>query len=212
LERSVRSLSEQVKYLSISNAGPPSATLHHLQQAQHAQNSPAVPQAPQLQGTVGPSHLRQVNLPPPSQATQPQSNNGAYNGSLPSFQHQHAAPPSHQQQQPLSASLSSSIHQQWYPGIAAPQASHPATIPQPPMSSGPQDEKTPPPSVAAAAPLLSKADQWDELYLGVLTSQDVGKLRDLLARTNPEIVLPLNSAPLVSQAVILTLVHRVCVN
>jgi hypothetical protein len=77
------------------------------------------------------------------------------------------------------------------------------------MSSGPQDEKTPPPAVAAAPPLLSKADQWDELYLGVLTSQDVGKLRDLLARTNPEIVLPLNSAPLVSQAVILTLVHRV---
>jgi len=79
------------------------------------------------------------------------------------------------------------------------------------MSSGPQDEKTPPPA-AAAAPLLSKADQWDELYLGVLTSQDVGKLRDLLARTNPEIVLPLNSAPLVSQAVILTLVHRVRIN
>ncbi len=80
------------------------------------------------------------------------------------------------------------------------------------MSSGPQDEKTPPPAAAIPPPSLSKADQWDELYLGVLTSQDVGKLRDLLARTNPEIVLPLNSAPLVSQAVILTLVHRVRIN
>jgi len=30
----------------------------------------------------------------------------------------------------------------------------------------------------------------------------------LLSRTNPEVVLPLNGPPLVSQAVILTLVHR----
>lgn len=200
-----------MKYLSVSVAGPSAATLHHLQQSQHAQNTPAAPQASQLQSSVGTTHLRQVNLPLPSQGPQPQSSNGAYSGSFPPFQHQHSqAPSSHQQQPSIPSSMSSSIHQQWYPGIAAPQASHPATIPQPPLNSGPQDEKTTPPAVSTgAAPSLSKSDQWDELYLSVLTSQDVNKLRDLLARTNPEMVLPLNGAPLVSQAVILTLVHRV---
>ena len=91
------------------------------------------------------------------------------------------------------------LHQQWYSGIAAPQASHPATIPQPPVTQS-QSERTPP-----------VKDQWDEVYLGVLHSQDPTKLRDLLSRTNPDVVLPVNGTPLVSQAVILTLVHRVSV-
>jgi hypothetical protein len=80
--------------------------------------------------------------------------------------------------------------------IAAPQASHPATMPQAPQ---PQQERTPP----------IQADQWDELYLSVLSSQDPSKLRDILSRTNPELIMPSNGTPLVSQAVILTLVHRV---
>jgi len=85
---------------------------------------------------------------------------------------------------------------QWFPPtIAAPQASHPATIPQPP----PQTDRSPP----------VKSDQWDEIYLSVLHTQDISKLRELLARTNPELIMPVNGQPLVSQAVILTLVHRV---
>jgi len=48
------------------------------------------------------------------------------------------------------------------------------------------------------------------MYLDVLTSQDPTRLRSLLSRTNPEVVVPLSGTPLVSQAVILTLVHRVC--
>jgi hypothetical protein len=87
------------------------------------------------------------------------------------------------------------MHQPWF-GIAAPQASHPATIPQPP----PQPERTPP----------IKADQWDEIYLGVLHTQEPSKLRDLLAHSNPDVIMPLSGQALVSQAVILTLVHRVC--
>lgn len=123
--------------------------------------------------------MRQVNVPPPNQAP-PQ----VYGQPLPPFQQQPIPP-----QQP-------SMHQQWYSSIAAPQASHPATIPQPPPTA---PEKTPPP----------QPEQWDELYLSVLTSQDVNRLRDLLNRTNPDLVLPINGPPLVSQAVILTLVHRV---
>jgi hypothetical protein len=54
-----------------------------------------------------------------------------------------------------------------------------------------------------------KPEQWDEAYLSVLQTQDGKKLQDLLARTNPEVIMPLNGPCLVSQAVILTLVHRV---
>ena len=86
----------------------------------------------------------------------------------------------------------------WFPAtIAAPQASHPATLPQPPPQ--PQSERSPP----------IKNEQWDDVYLGVLHTQDAAKLRELLSHTNPELIMPLNGTPLVSQAVILTLVHRV---
>lgn len=92
------------------------------------------------------------------------------------------------------------MHQAWYGSIAAPQASHPATMPQPPPQQS-QQERTPP----------IKADQWDDIYLGVLHTQDPAKLRELLSHTNPELIMPLNGPTLVSQAVLLTLVHRVSV-
>jgi hypothetical protein len=95
------------------------------------------------------------------------------------------------QQQPPSATAVQQQQQPWF-NIAAPQASHPATIPQP------QPERTPP----------IKAEQWDDIYLGVLHTQDPAKLRDLLSHSNPDIIMPLNGPSLVSQAVILTLVHR----
>ncbi|CAA7267926.1 unnamed protein product [Cyclocybe aegerita] len=174
LEHTVRALSEQVKYLSM-NAPPP--ILHHLQPTQQPQNSPGGP-PPQLQANLGPSHLRQANIPPVNAPT-------GYTQTHPA---QFQQPPPQQQQPPV---------QPWYNTIAAPQASHPATIPQPPPSA-PQPDRTPP----------IKPDQWDEIYLGVLHSQDQTKLRDLLLRTNPDLVLPLNGPPLVSQAVILTLIHR----
>lgn len=196
LERTVRSLSEQVKYLTINTAPPQISTLHHLQQPQQAQNTSAGPPPSQLQSSVsGPSHLRSINLAPPSNPAPP-----TYTQPLPPFQ---------QAPQP-------SIHQQWYSSIAAPQASHPATIPQPPSTTS-QDEKTPPPpkpsssgTATATASTATSTEDWDTIYLDVLTSQDVNRLRSLLSRTNPEIVLPLNGPALVSQAVILTLVHRVC--
>jgi len=54
----------------------------------------------------------------------------------------------------------------------------------------------------------AKGEDWDETYLAVLGSQDPRQLRDLLARSNPESVMPLNGNGPLSQAVVLTLVHR----
>jgi hypothetical protein len=50
---------------------------------------------------------------------------------------------------------------------------------------------------------------WDDTYLAVLGTQDTRQLRELLSRSNPEVIMPLKGQPPLSQAVILTLVHRV---
>ena len=82
--------------------------------------------------------------------------------------------------------------QAWFStNIAAPQASHPAA---------------PPPVQSHTSP--APTEEWDESYLAVLGTQDLRQLRDLLARSNPEVIMPLDTKPPLSQAVILTLVHR----
>lgn len=170
LEHTVRTLSDQIKYLSMNT----SASGIHLQQTQPSHNSP-VPAVSQIQQP----HLRQPALPTGVQSTS--------NYVPTKFSQQ-------PQQQPV-------IHSSWFPsGIAAPQASHPATIPQPPQAQAQPitQDRSPP----------IKHDQWDEIYLSVLQTQDASKLRDLLSHTNPELIMPLNGQCLVSQAVILTLIHR----
>jgi len=176
LEHTVRALSDQVKFLSLSGAAPP-PPIHHIQPPQQPQNTAAGPPVP-TQANVNPVHLRQANIPPA-------------NPPVTTYAQPHAPFQQQQVQPPLP------LQQQWYNPIAAPQASHPAQIPQASIPQ-PQQERTPP----------LKSDQWDENYLGVLHSQDTNKLRDLLTRTNPDLVFPLNGVPLVSQAVILTLIHR----
>ncbi|KAG6331224.1 hypothetical protein ID866_7865 [Astraeus odoratus] len=91
------------------------------------------------------------------------------------------------------------MHGPWYssPNIAAPQASHPLAPPPPP----------PPPQATQKSP-PSQPEEWDDTYLSVLSTQDPKQLRELLARSNPEIVMPLNGPGPLSQAVILTLLHR----
>lgn len=54
-----------------------------------------------------------------------------------------------------------------------------------------------------------QTEEWDDTYLAILGSQDIRQLRELLARSNPEIVMPMNGNSPLSQAVVLTLVHRV---
>ncbi|KAF8558471.1 hypothetical protein OG21DRAFT_1405181 [Imleria badia] len=90
------------------------------------------------------------------------------------------------------------IHGSWYssPNIAAPQASHPIAPPPPP-----------PPLASQRSPPV-QSEEWDDTYLAVLGTQDPKQLRELLARSNPEIVMPLNGPGPLSQAVILTLLHR----
>ncbi|KIK98818.1 hypothetical protein PAXRUDRAFT_823420 [Paxillus rubicundulus Ve08.2h10] len=92
----------------------------------------------------------------------------------------------------------SAIHGSWYatPNIAAPQASHPIAPPPPPLPSSSQ--RSPP----------APSEEWDDTYLAVLGMQDPKQLRELLARSNPEVVMPLNGPGPLSQAVILTLLHR----
>ncbi|PFH50051.1 hypothetical protein AMATHDRAFT_41111 [Amanita thiersii Skay4041] len=182
LEHTVRSLSDQVKFLSMNSS---TTSGLHLQQSQPTHTSPG-PAVTQMQSNLTQQHLRQPNLGPA--AVQPSSSYGHPHGKFPqqtTTTTQQAAPPP-------------PMHASWYPSsIAAPQASHPATIPQPPPQTITQERTSP-----------IKHDQWDEIYLSVLQTQDAVKLRDLLSHTNPEVIMPLNGPSLVSQAVVLTLIHR----
>ena len=68
----------------------------------------------------------------------------------------------------------------------------------------------PPPTFQSHThPALS--EDWDESYLTVLSANNWRQLRELLARSNPEVVMPLSSTPPLSQVVILTLVWRLAV-
>ncbi len=123
--------------------------------------------------------LRHPNMPPVNQ--QPSSYPQSH-GSFP------------QQQQP-----SAPTHGPWFgPNIAAPQASHPAA--PPPVPTQASHARTPP---------MAPPEEWDDTYLAVLGSQDTRQLRELLARSNPEVVMPMQGHCPLSQAVVLTLVHRV---
>ncbi|KAH6918752.1 hypothetical protein BKA70DRAFT_1248170 [Coprinopsis sp. MPI-PUGE-AT-0042] len=180
LDLTVRALSDQVKFLTM-NLSSPVNHAHHIQSVPQSQGSPAGSMQPGL-GPVHRQPPQQMNTQPSSSYSHPQ-------------QYGPAPPPPAPQPQPAQGP----VHQQWF-GIAAPQASHPATIPQPIPQPAPQ------PQAERSPPI--KPDQWDEIYLGVLHTQNSLKLRDLLSHTNPDVIMPLNGQPLVSQAVILTLVHR----
>jgi len=146
-----------------------------------------------------PSHMLQSrgSPAPPAPTTQQQSglvNQYRHPAQLatqlpqqPGYPQQHSG-----YQQPLPPPPVLHNSQPWFnANIAAPQASHPAAPP-------PVQSHTPP----------APTEEWDESYLAVLSTQDLRQLRELLARSNPEVVMPLNSTPPLSQAVILTLVHR----
>ncbi|TFY75795.1 hypothetical protein EWM64_g8217 [Hericium alpestre] len=97
----------------------------------------------------------------------------------------------HVQQVPPSQS---GTHGAWFPSsMPAPQASHPVL---------------PPPAPTHQSSPMQSEEPWDDIYLAVLGTQDPRQLRELLARSNPEVVMPLTGSSPLSQAVILTLVHR----
>ena len=160
LEQSVRTLSEQIKFLTM-NTGT------SLQQPP-VRNSPGP--------VTGASTLVPYGQQPFRHAGPPVNVSQIY------------GPPS----QPPSQQ-SSGMQGPWFPsGIPAPQASHPALPP-------PTQQTPPAPS----------EELWDDTYLAVLGTQDNRQLRELLARSNPEVIMPLKGQSPLSQAVILTLVHRV---
>ncbi|KAJ3889320.1 hypothetical protein GG344DRAFT_51895 [Lentinula edodes] len=179
LERNVRALSDQVKFMSMNLTG---SALHQIQHQQPVHGSPA-------SGVSQQSGLTQLNQPPANHRQ----------ASMQSIQSSSQLPPSYSMGNQASSyppPQAVQPQQQWYNHpIAAPQASHPA-VPPPPAH--PQSQ--PSPSIPP--------DQWDEMYLSVLHTQDTNKLKELIASTDPELIIPLNGTPLVSQAVILTLVHR----
>ena len=172
LEQNVKILSEQVKYLSLSN--PISNGSSHLLSSRGSPAPPA-PTNQQQTGLVGVNQYRhQGQLP-----TQLSQQSG--------YPQQHGG-----YQQPLPPPPVLHNPQSWFnANIAAPQASHPTA---------------PPPVQSRASP--APAEEWDESYLAVLNTNDLRQLRELLARSNPEVVMPLNGTLPLSQAVILTLVHR----
>lgn len=174
-------LSDQVKYLVV-NSAPPAQPSHQVTRASPVSSGPA-----QLsQGNLA-QHMRQPHIPPPAQ---PQSNYMPAQASFPPAQ-----PQMHQ---------SSLLQGPWFPSnIAAPQASHPAAPPPVPsqQSNLSNLNRTP--------PLQPQPEEWDDTYLAVLGTQDTRQLRELLARSNPDIIMPLQGGGPLSQAVVLTLVHRV---
>lgn len=141
-----------------------------------------------------PHHQRQrtADSPVPSVHHQPpQISNQSHLRQQPAVSHGHSySPQSHAQYQP-----SPPVQSQWFSSaIAAPQASHPLAPPPPPQQR------------ASPAPI---SEEWDDTYLAVLGTQDPRQLRELLSRSNPEVIMPLNGPGPLSQAVILTLLHRV---
>ncbi|KZV85100.1 hypothetical protein EXIGLDRAFT_682093 [Exidia glandulosa HHB12029] len=98
------------------------------------------------------------------------------------------------------------------------QQNSPYAPPPPPPQNNPSwfqaNHGPPPPHMQPQqAPVRDQVqvsqDDWDEVYLSVLGTQDAGQLRDLLARSNPDIIMPLNGSVPLSQAVVLTLSHRI---
>ncbi|KAJ3932683.1 MAG: hypothetical protein NXY57DRAFT_92220 [Lentinula lateritia] len=205
LERNVRALSDQVKFMSMNLTG---SALHQIQHQQPVHGSPA-------SGVSQQSGLTQLNQPPANHRQASMQSIQSSNSQVPSQLPPQL--PSHLSSQLSSQQMTSQLppsysmgnqgssypppqavqpQPQWYNHpIAAPQASHPA-VPPPPAH--PQSQ--PSPSIPP--------DQWDEMYLSVLHTQDTNKLKELITSTDPELIIPLNGTPLVSQAVILTLVHR----
>ncbi|KDQ60636.1 hypothetical protein JAAARDRAFT_31601 [Jaapia argillacea MUCL 33604] len=144
------------------------------------QRASPIPSNTQQLPQQGLSQYNQSHLRQPTHPVQQQSN------------YPPPYPPQQQQMQPT-------MHGAWYPqSIAAPQASHPAAPPPPP----------PPPPIVRHTPPTTQVEEWDDTYLAVLGTQDARQLRELLARSNPEVVMPMSGQGPLSQAVVLTLVHR----
>ncbi|KAG6874293.1 hypothetical protein C0995_001518 [Termitomyces sp. Mi166 len=192
LEHTVRSLSDHIKFLNMN----PSVSHHNLQQQSQTRNSPNA-NVPPVQSGLPPLHPRQQNAPV---APPPPAGYGHKISTLPQQL------PQQPQQVPLPPAV---VHQTWYPpSIAAPQASHPATIPQPPPP--PQQQVLPPQQQQQPESITTPDanDTWESIFLPAVLSEDLRDLQRLLSRTNADVVMPLDRPGPLSQPVILTAMHR----
>ncbi|KAF8527056.1 hypothetical protein JB92DRAFT_2699369 [Gautieria morchelliformis] len=121
--------------------------------------------------------------------------------------HGHAQLPSHirQSNHPLGSQMQSYAPQGSY-GPPPPPGQAQNWYPPPSLPS----QATPPSSTQSVGmpPTSSKNEDWEEVFMSVLGGQDLRQLRELLARSNPEVILPSNGKGPLSQAVVLTLIHR----
>lgn len=147
---------------------------------------------------------------------------------LPSQSTQQQPQPGVLQQQPPPSWQSGPGPAQGPPPQPQPQVQQQQYQPPPPaqpiptyaqQSYKPQQQQAPPPQQMAppqGAPItrgvgnVTSGDDWDDIFLATLQRQDARQLRDLLARCNPDIIMPAKRelSP-IGQAVVLTLIHRV---
>jgi len=88
------------------------------------------------------------------------------------------------------------LHGQWYGSSMSGNHGGQGTLPQ---------QSSQPVMQPQSAP---RQEEVDDTFLQVLGTQDLKQLRELLARSNPEVIMPTTGTGPLSQAVILTLVHR----
>jgi hypothetical protein len=156
--------------------------------------------SPHIGARGSPSHTQAAQQPQPGYATAPAPQYSSQLRQAPINAPQtYPPPPPPQFSQPQPTGNNPA---QWYqpPPIVAPQASHP-TLP-PPVAQVQSQQ------VAQAASLPPR-EEWDDTYLHVLHQENLQQLQDLLSRSDPDAVMPLNAHVPLSQAVVLTLIHRV---
>jgi hypothetical protein len=131
--------------------------------------------------SMQPQHMRNASVPSPLTNVGPAPSYGSQQQQQPTYQ------PQPQQQS----------YNQWM----QPQQQQQQQQQQQPQSQSQQQPQ----------PQPQRSEDWDDTFLGVLSTQDHGKLRELLARCNPEVIMPSsgNGQSPLSQAVVLTLIHRV---
>ncbi|KAH7107770.1 hypothetical protein BKA62DRAFT_684399 [Auriculariales sp. MPI-PUGE-AT-0066] len=150
------------------------------------------------------SSIQQAALPPPPPPPQPQRRHSPPPAHPPTHSQQSsghmrqaAGPPMHGSPMYAPAGFSQTPPSQAAPNyFPAPHPTLPQTAPPPPV---PYNIPTQP----------AVKDEWDDVYMSVLGKNDLNALRDLLSRSDPEVIMPLNGHVPLSPAVVLTLIHRI---
>ena len=217
MEQTVRALSEQVRSLTLQVNTQPQGVTHR--------SSPGVVAAAHAQAQHQANQHLQHPLPHPHMSNSSHLRHGSLatltaSNPLPTLLGQ--AVPQPQSQPPAPGSFTTGMWQsnpptqsQYAPPPNPPPAQSYKALPQQPLQAQPLQPQgsTLRQSELATSSQVTRptvGEDWDETFLSTLGKQDPRLLRELLQRCNPEVVMPSKreNTPL-SQAVILTLIHRV---